>query len=279
MTRPLPKDPAPLHGPARRRTSANKGPLRRDGWLYLGATDLEALCLGMGLAAWDMSEARDIKRAMDRLAPGADYWQVPRVSHIPWVYETITPMARLALHLYATGLFSMQEAVHHTHPGETRLALQKIARVLLRKVREQHPAALRAMEEGFAQMKTPLDQLADSKLEAAHESLAFLRSTLHKEEVPIAERIAIAKDFLDRLPETSKVSRNEVKTQAVGGVQLPAEAAARLAAAAERATRMLLRTPEEITLASRGTDPLLLPEAEHALLAPGTPAVEGPDEA
>lgn len=246
----------------------------KDRYLRLSMGDLEALCLGMGAAAWEMMEAADVERALQRVQRVGRTLGIPNVD-VPWRYQTITPMGRLALQLYATGLFPLLEAVGHTHPGVSEGRRRGIARTLLRLVHQRHPAVVRAMTEGYLSMKAPLEELQDAKLQAAEESLAFLRACLADEKLPAGQRIQIATDFLDRTPETAKVSRNETKTTHVGGLQMPADAAARLAQAAERATRLLVRSPEELRLAARGTDLDTVPEAE-VVAPPARAALEAP---
>lgn len=243
--------------------------------MRLATADLEAMAIGMGLMAWSFGDVEDVRLALRRIQRHAIERGVQRVN-LPWRYETLTPMARLALRLYATGLFPMVEAVHHTHPGLSERRGASVARQLLTKVQEHHPAAMRAMEEGYLSMRAPLDELADAKLKAAEESMQFLRECIKDETIPAADRIGIAKDFLDRLPETAKISKNETRTTHTMGVQLPAEMASKLAEATARATRYLTRTTEEIQEASRGTDLTRIPEAEAspaALLGAGDAAV------
>ena len=260
----------------KKRVLSNK-PTRKDLFIRLTVMDLEQLCVAMGHMAWEIAEARDVHRALVQLQRGAADRIGVSVSTVPWKYETITPMARLALQLYATGLFPLTEAVRHTHPGVSPGKVRGIARVLLRKVQERHPATVRAMEEGYLSMKTPLDQLADARLEAAVESMAFLRKCLTDDAIPAEDRIKVAQDFLDRTPDTAKVSKNETKSTQIGGVQMPAETAARLAQAAERASRYLLRSPEELTHAARGTDLHTIPEADAVPLLQSGGPLAAPD--
>lgn len=273
-----------LGGPAKilaAKTRTRK-PTRQDLFIRLTQGDLEALAIGMGLMAWNIEEVQDIRSALVKLNRRGREVGVSTTS-LPWKYETITPGARLALQLYATGLFPLVEAVHHTHAGLSSTKARGMARALLRKVQERHPATVRAMEEGFLSMKAPLEQLADSRLEAAQESLNYLRQCLGDAGIDPVERVKIAQDFLDRTPETAKVSKTDNRNTQVGGLQMPAEAAARLAEAANRASRYLVRSPEELLHASRGTDLHALPEADARpvppLLNAGTAGMVDSDDA
>lgn len=166
----------------------------------------------------------------------------------------LTPAERTAIELHESG------AVKSLADGFRLQGVRNAERSAVRVGRLKTDEVGQVREEARSRTHALIQSLVVQKVEAAEEGIRAMRTMLADTEISPELKVKIAQDFLDRVTETSKISKQEIN--ATGVLQLPEGKADHLLNAIARASAAASRPLTEVQWQDR------LPPAEPVAALP-----------